>query len=109
MKASDLTRIQYSAKQASIANAWKKWIGQIDGLRTLDAVSIKIVQEKAYIEMAKTKPEWKKYADVVDKMNDILKSCVRVQYPDRQLSSYLDIKDQDRIYLIFLIKLYLKT
>jgi hypothetical protein len=26
MKASDLTRIQYSAKQASIANAWKKWI-----------------------------------------------------------------------------------
>ena len=26
MKSSDLTRIQYSAKQASIANAWKKWI-----------------------------------------------------------------------------------
>ncbi|MBM3185488.1 MAG: S46 family peptidase [Bacteroidetes bacterium] len=82
MKASDLTRIQYSAKQASIANAWKKWIGQIDGLRTLDAVSIKIAQEKAYIEMAKTKLEWNKYADVVDKMNDLVaaKSELEFQY-----------------------------
>ena len=82
MKASDLTRIQYSAKQASIANAWKKWIGQIDGLRTLDAVNIKIEQEKAYIEMAKTKPEWKKYADVVDKMNALVaaKSELEFQY-----------------------------
>jgi hypothetical protein len=82
MKASDLTRIQYSAKQASIANAWKKWIGQIDGLRTMDAVNVKIEQEKAYIEMAKTKPEWKKYADVVDKMNTLVaaKSDLEFQY-----------------------------
>jgi hypothetical protein len=82
MKASDLTRIQYSAKQASIANAWKKWIGQIDGLRTLDAVNVKIEQEKKYIEMAKTKVEWKKYADVVDKMNALVaaKSDLEFQY-----------------------------
>lgn len=82
MKASDLTRIQYSVKQASIANAWKKWIGQIDGLRTLDAVSIKIAQEKVYIEMAKTKVEWNKYADVVDKMNALVaaKSDLEFQY-----------------------------
>jgi hypothetical protein len=74
MKASDLTRIQYSAKQASIANAWKKWIGQIDGLRTLDAVNVKIEQEKAYIEMAKTKVEWKQYAEVVEKMNALVEA-----------------------------------
>lgn len=82
MKASDLTRIQYSAKQASIANAWKKWIGQIDGLRTMDAVNVKIEQEKKYIEMAKTKSEWKKYADVVDKMNALVaaKSDLEFQY-----------------------------
>ncbi|MFY7668968.1 MAG: S46 family peptidase, partial [Crocinitomicaceae bacterium] len=82
MKASDLTRIQYSAKQASIANAWKKWIGQIDGLRTMDAVTVKVEQERAYVEMAKTKVEWKKYADVVDKMNDLVaaKSDLEFQY-----------------------------
>ncbi len=42
--------------------------------------------------------------DVIEKMNDILRSCVRVKYPDGRLSSYLDIKDQDRIYLIFAIR-----
>ena len=41
MRASDQTRIQYSAKQARIANAWKKNIGQIDGLKQLDAVGKK--------------------------------------------------------------------
>jgi hypothetical protein len=82
MKNSDLTRIQYSAKQASIANAWKKWIGQIDGLRTMDAVHVKIEQEKAYVEMANTKVEWKKYAEVVDKMNSLVaaKSDLEFKY-----------------------------
>jgi len=69
MKASDLTRIQYAAKQASIANAWKKWIGQIDGLRTLDAVTLKQNKEAEYIKRANSKEEWKKYASVVNEMN----------------------------------------
>jgi len=82
MKASDLTRIQYSAKQASIANAWKKWIGQIDGLRTMNAVHVKIEQEKVYVEMAKTIDAWKKYAEVVDKMNSLVaaKSDLEFKY-----------------------------
>lgn len=42
--------------------------------------------------------------DVIEKMNDMLLSCVRVKYSDGRMSSYLDIKDQDRIYLIFLIR-----
>jgi len=42
--------------------------------------------------------------DVIEKMNDILRSCVRVKYQDGRLASYLDIKDQDRIYLIFAIR-----
>ncbi len=82
MKASDLTRIQYAAKQASIANAWKKWIGQIDGLRTMDAVNVKIRQENAYVEMAKSKVDWQKYANVVDKMNALVaaKSDLEFKY-----------------------------
>ena len=35
MKNSDEVRIKYAAKQARIANAWKKWIGQIDGLKRI--------------------------------------------------------------------------
>lgn len=42
--------------------------------------------------------------DVIEKMNDMLSACVRVKYIDNKVASYLDIKDQDRIYLIFLIR-----
>ena len=82
MKSSDLIRIQYSAKQASIANAWKKWIGQIDGLKQLDAVSIKIEQEKKYVASANSKSEWKKYAEVIAKMNELVvaKSDLEFKY-----------------------------
>ena len=43
------------------------------------------------------------FYDIVEKMNDMLQACVRVKYPDGKITSYLDIKDQDRLFLIFLI------
>lgn len=73
MRASDEVRIKYAAKQASIANAYKKWIGQVDGLKRLDAISIKLEREQAYNTMAKTNPDWdKKYGDVISKMNALV-------------------------------------
>lgn len=80
MKASDLTRIQYAAKQASIANAWKKWIGQIDGLRTLDAVTLKQNKEAEYNKRANSKEEWKKYASVVNEMNALVARDVNWEF-----------------------------
>jgi hypothetical protein len=44
------------------------------------------------------------FYDIIEKMNDILKSCVRIKYPDGKLGSFLEIKDQDRLFLIFLIR-----
>ncbi len=44
------------------------------------------------------------FYDIVEKMNDILQSCVRLKYPDGKIASYLDIKDQDRLFLVFLIR-----
>lgn len=73
MRSSDEIRIKYAAKQASIANAWKKWIGQIDGLKQLDAVKIKQEREAAYIKMAATKSEWQKqYGSVIGDMNKLV-------------------------------------
>ena len=34
----------------------------------------------------------------------MLSACVRVKYPDGRIASFLDIKDQDRLYLIFTIR-----
>jgi hypothetical protein len=44
------------------------------------------------------------FYDIVEKMNDMLQACVRVKYPDGKMGTYLDVKDQDRLYLIFLIR-----
>lgn len=44
------------------------------------------------------------FYDVIEKMNDMLRSCVRVKYSNGDIGTYLDIKDQDRIYLIFMIR-----
>jgi hypothetical protein len=49
MKASDKVRIQYSAKYASIANYWKKWAGEINGLKKLDALTKKKQFEQDFL------------------------------------------------------------
>lgn len=48
MQADDATRIAYAAKQSSISNAWKKWIGQNEGLISFDAVGEKRQAELAF-------------------------------------------------------------
>ncbi|MGY2132310.1 S46 family peptidase [Hymenobacter sp. HD11105] len=50
MKASDKVRIQYAAKYASLANYWKKWIGENRGLKKLDAVARKREQEARFTQ-----------------------------------------------------------
>ena len=44
------------------------------------------------------------FYDIIEKMNDMLQACVRIKYPDGKMGSYLDAKDQDRLFLIFLIR-----
>lgn len=44
------------------------------------------------------------YLDVTEKMNQLLSSCTRVILPGNVKGSYKDIKDGDRLFLIFLIR-----
>jgi len=41
MRKDNAIKIQYAAKNASIANAWKKWIGEAKGLKKSNAISVK--------------------------------------------------------------------
>ncbi len=52
-------RIQYASKHASIANAWKKWQGEVMGLRRLKTVEKKRAYEQAFAAWAADKPEYK--------------------------------------------------
>lgn len=44
------------------------------------------------------------FYDIIEKMNDMLSSCIRVVFPDNKMGTYLDIKDPDRYFLIFVIR-----
>jgi hypothetical protein len=44
------------------------------------------------------------FYDIIEKMNDMLASCVRIKYIDGRVGSYIELKDPDRFYLIFLIR-----
>jgi hypothetical protein len=46
----------------------------------------------------------KNYLDVVEKMNQLLSSCVKISYSDGKSGTYKDIKDGDRLFLIFQIR-----
>ncbi len=53
MRSSDRTRIQYAAKQASISNAYKKWIGELRGIKELGTLAGKVAYEERYIARAR--------------------------------------------------------
>ena len=74
MKSADLIRIQYAAKQASIANAWKKWIGQVEGINNLDGVNMKKTYEERYKAASLSNPAWKKYGKALDSLNALVKA-----------------------------------
>jgi hypothetical protein len=48
MDQSDLVRFHYSAKASSISNGWKKWIGEINGLKRLKTIEKKENFEKQF-------------------------------------------------------------
>ena len=50
MRKDNAIKIQYASKYASIANYWKKWIGETQGLKKSNAVEIKRKQEVAFQE-----------------------------------------------------------
>ena len=53
MSKDQAVRIQYSAKNASVSNAWKKWQGEMKGIRKMNTVEVKREYEKRFREWAK--------------------------------------------------------
>jgi hypothetical protein len=52
MRSGDKLRIQYAAKQATIANAWKKWQGESIGLKRMNTIATKKSEEEAFQKWA---------------------------------------------------------
>jgi hypothetical protein len=74
MEADPKVRIQYSAKYQGISNAWKKWQGEMLGLKRLDAVEKKVEFEAAFKNWAIENGTWEtEYKPVFQNFDDIFK------------------------------------
>jgi hypothetical protein len=66
------TRIKYADKHAGISNAWKKWIGEIRGLKRLNAVEKKQQQEVEFTNWVNATAERKdKYGKILSEYEKI--------------------------------------
>ena len=75
METNPKIRIQYSAKAAHVANAWKKWIGENRGLKKLDAINKKQDFEKQLTEWINADESRKtKYGDILPTYKKLYKT-----------------------------------
>lgn len=69
-----------------------------------DGIKIKIRSAKVHEVQSYSVVDDKNFLDVTEKMNQLLSSCVKVILPNGNNGSYKDIKDGDRLFLIFMIR-----
>ena len=67
MDAGQAVRIQYSSKNAGVANSWKKWQGEMKGIRKMGTVGKKQEYEKAFMEWARGT----EYEGVVERLDSL--------------------------------------
>lgn len=75
MNSDPLVRIQYSAKKASVSNAWKKWIGENQGLERMKTIEKKQEFEKQLSDWVNADQKRKeKYGNVLPRYAEIYKA-----------------------------------
>ena len=67
MSMDQAVRIQYSSKNASVANAWKKWQGEVKGINKMHTVASKLAYEARFKEWAKGT----EYDGLVERLGEI--------------------------------------
>lgn len=75
MRANKEIKIKYAAKYASIANGWKKWIGENQGLLKSNAIEKRKEYENQLVEQSQTNLDTKnKNLSLVNALNDLYKN-----------------------------------
>jgi hypothetical protein len=82
MKASVANRIRYADKQADIANAWKKWQGELLGMAKANAIQKKEETEMRYRQYFEKKgEEGKKYLSALENLRLEYRVMERLSLP----------------------------
>lgn len=61
-------RIKYASKNASVANSWKKWQGEMKGILKMNTIANKQAFEKDFTRWAEGKPE---YEGLIERMHEL--------------------------------------
>ena len=83
MKTDDDVRIKYASKQARIANAWKKWIGENLGIEKSDAVEKRRAFEATFTKALKEKDLEDKYGNILPEFDRLYKDFAPVNIKRR--------------------------
>lgn len=121
MRTDDKIKIQYASKYASIANYWKKWIGEIQGLEKSNAIAKKKKLEALFQEKVNGNPDYANllsdfdklykeidnvaiarayWSEVVYRNIEILKACVRLYRFEKELLKNPDTFEDAKTKLI---------
>ena len=65
MRADPEVNIQYAAKQSSLSNYWKKWQGEVLGLRSSDGLKKKRAKESKFQKVVAVNPKFEQYRDIL--------------------------------------------
>ncbi|RPD41570.1 S46 family peptidase [Chitinophaga barathri] len=75
MRKDEQIKIQYAAKQASTANSWKKWIGEMQGVRQTGGIRRKLDYEARFQQLVKNNAEYQgTYSGLLDSLNNLYKT-----------------------------------
>ncbi len=88
MKADDQIRIQYASKQARIANAWKKWIGENQGIEKSDAIAIKRELEAEFTKALKAQGKESQFGNILPEFERLYKEFEAVNI---KRNSFLEV------------------
>ncbi len=78
MAKSPLVRIQYASKKSGVANSWKRWIGEQQGLERLKTIEKKREYEKRFQAWANSTPALRaKYGDILPQYERLYSDLVK--------------------------------
>ncbi len=81
MRKDPAVKIAYAARYASIANAWKKWLGEMQGLTTYHALDKKREYEAEFTRRVEKNPDWKiRYGNLLPRLRQLYKDLEPYAY-----------------------------
>ncbi len=75
MRANPQVKIDYASKQARIANSWKKWRGESEGVAAVGGLKKRLAMEREFMNRLEAKPgEAKTYRPLLGRINDLVRN-----------------------------------